>query len=85
VTLVLGAGLLLDGFSRALKLQGGGTSMRTLPLTRPRRAAGGILLLAFLAVYIPASGRIVAHWPLDFAITLLAGGMMLAYAIAGTE
>jgi hypothetical protein len=80
VTLILGFGLLYDGFGAALTL-GGGTPGRTLPARRLWRLTGGLFLLAYFSVYLPASGRIVAHWPLDLAITVLAGLVMVAYAI----
>jgi hypothetical protein len=80
VTLILGFGLLYDGFGAALTL-GGSTPGRPLPEKRLWRLAGGLLLLAYLSVYLPPTGRIVAHWPLDLAITVLAGLVMVAYAI----
>jgi len=80
LTLLLGMGLLYDGFSTALALQGGSPA-RTLPMMRLRRFAGGGLLLAYLLVYVPTQGRIVAHWPLDLAITLVSGAVMLVYGI----
>ena len=80
VTLILGFGLLYDGFGTALAL-GGGAHGRVLPVRRLWRLAGGILLLAYILVYLPPDGRIVAHWPLDLAITVLAGLVMVAYGI----
>ena len=59
-----------------------GPSQRALPDKRFWRVAGGLLLLAYVSVYLPASGRVVAHWPLDLAITVVAGMVMVAYAIA---
>jgi len=82
VTLALGASLLVDGFSKAMQLQTG-KAMKILPLARARLLLGGLALLAFLSVYVPPGGRIVAHWPLDLAITLAAGVVMLAYGITG--
>ena len=80
VTLVVGAGLLQDGFLRAVELQTG-TKIRALPLRRIRRFVGGALLLGYLQVYIPPQGRIVAHWPLDLAITAVSGVIMVVYGI----
>jgi hypothetical protein len=80
LTLVLGFGLLYDGFSAAVALQGG-RATKTLSLRRLRRLAGGGLLLAYLLVYVPPKGRIVAHWPLDLAITAVSGAIMVIYAI----
>jgi len=80
LTLVLGLGFLCDGFSTAMALQGG-SAAGVFPIRRLRRFAGGALLLAYLQVYIPPQGRIVAHWPLDLAITLLSGVIMLGYGI----
>lgn len=80
VTLVIGFGLLTDGFYRAYELDKGGT-MPDLPFRRLWRFAGAILLFSYLLVYIPPTGRIVAHWPLDLAITLVAGLVMLAYGV----
>ena len=80
MTLVLGLGFIYDGFSAAMALQGG-LSPGVLPLKRVWRFAGGTLLLAYLLVYVPAQGRIVAHWPLDLAITLVSGVVMLVYGI----
>ncbi len=80
ITLILGFGLLIDGFSRAYELDGGGV-MPSLPFRRLWRFAGAVLLFWYLLVYIPPTGRIVAHWPLDLAITLVAGSVMFAYGI----
>jgi hypothetical protein len=79
-TVVLGLVLLYDGFGAALSL-GGGSPQRVVPGRRLWRIVAGLVLLAYLSVYLPASGRIVAHWPLDLAITLLAGVVMVAYAV----
>jgi hypothetical protein len=81
VTLGLGGSILADGFSRALQLQTG-TSPKAVPFVRARQLLGGLVLLAYLSVYLPPGGRIVAHWPLDLAITVLSGVMMVAYAVA---
>jgi len=78
LTLVLGVGLLQDGFLRAVELQWG-TAYRSLPLRRPRRCVGGALLLGYLLVYLPPQGRVVAHWPLDLAITAVSGALMIVY------
>ena len=80
ITLIVGFGLLLDGFSRAYELDNGGV-LPDLPFKRLWWFAGAILLFCYLLVYIPPTGRIVAHWPLDLAITLLAGLVILAYGI----
>lgn len=79
LTLILGLGLLIDGFSRALELEYR-DRLPNLPFRRAREALGAVFLFGYLLVYIPPGGRIVAHWPLDMAITLLAGVVMLAYA-----
>ncbi|MDA4135835.1 MAG: hypothetical protein OK449_02390 [Thaumarchaeota archaeon] len=81
VTLLFGAGFLLDGFLRALQLQTS-SPMRTVPLIRVRRILGGALLLGYLLVYLPPQGRIVAHWPLDLAITAVSGVIMIVYGVA---
>ena len=80
LTLILGLGLLADGFSKAFELEYGSRAL-VLPFRRQREALGGLLLLGYLSVYAPPGGRIVAHWPLDMAITLLSGAVMLAYSI----
>ena len=80
LTLVFGVSFLYDGFSTAVALQGG-PAAKPLSRTRLRRLAGGGLLLAYLLVYIPPHGRIVAHWPLDLAITAISGAIMVVYAI----
>jgi len=80
VTLALGGSLLIDGFSRAMQLQNG-RALRRVPFIRPRQLLGGLVLLAYLSVYLPSGGRIVAHWPLDLAITAVSGAAMVAYAI----
>ncbi len=82
ITLMAGFGLLIDGFSKAYELDGGGVALN-LPFKRVWRFAGAILLFWYLLAYIPPTGRIVAHWPLDLAITLVAGLVMLAYGILG--
>ena len=80
LTLVLGFSFLYDGFSAAMALQGG-TATKTLSLRRVRRLTGGGLLIAYMPLYIPAHGRIVAHWPLDLAITAVSGAIMIVYGI----
>src|SRR5208282_3588155 len=80
VTLVVGAGLLEDGFLKAIELQTG-TELRPLPLRRFRRFVGGALLLGYLLVYVPTQGRIVAHWPLDLGITAVSGAIMIVYGV----
>jgi hypothetical protein len=80
VTLLLGAGFLLDGFLRALELQTA-APMRVIPLRRVRRILGGAVLLGYLLVYLSPQGRVVAHWPLDLAITLVSGVIMVVYGI----
>jgi len=80
LTLVLGLSFLYDGFSTAMALQGG-PATKPLALGRARRLAGGALLLSYLLVYVPPHGRIVAHWPLDLAITAVSGAIMLVYGI----
>jgi hypothetical protein len=82
LTLVLGLSLLYDGFSAAVTLQGG-PSVRALPLRRLRRLTGGELLIAYVPLYLPSQGRVVAHWPLDLAITVVSGAVMIAYALQG--
>jgi len=80
VTLALGGSLLVDGFSIAMNLQTG-TALRVVPLVRVRQLLGGLALLAYAPAYLPPGGRIVAHWPLDLAITVVSGAMMIAYGI----
>jgi hypothetical protein len=80
VTLLLGAGFLLDGFLKALELQTA-APMRVIPLRRVRRILGGAVLLGYLLVYLSPQGRVVAHWPLDLAITLVSGVIMVVYGI----
>jgi hypothetical protein len=80
LTLILGSSLLVDGFSRALELEYK-EGLPALPFKRAREALGALLLFGYLLVYLPPGGRIVAHWPLDMAITLLAGVIVLVYAI----
>jgi hypothetical protein len=80
VTLALGSGLLFDGFSRAMQLQTG-SSLRSLPMGRARRLLGGVVLLAYVSVYIPPGGWVVAHWPLDLGIAVVGGVIMIVYGI----
>jgi hypothetical protein len=80
VTLALGGSFLNDGFSGALQLQTG-TAVRAVPLVRARRLLGGLALLACAPLYLPPAGRIVAHWPLDLAITVVSGVILIAYGI----
>jgi hypothetical protein len=80
LTLVLGGGQLLDGFRRAMELQHSELS-RPLPHRRIWHFLSGAILLGFVLVYFPPSGRIVAHWPLDLAITVASGMLMIAYSI----
>jgi hypothetical protein len=80
LTLVLGLSFLYDGFSAAVALQGG-RAAKVLSWRRVRRLTGGGLLIAYMPLYIPAHGRIVAHWPLDLAITAVSGAIMIVYGI----
>ncbi|MFI5420020.1 MAG: hypothetical protein ACHQ1H_03545 [Nitrososphaerales archaeon] len=80
LTLVLGGGQLLDGFHRAMELQYGKQSPM-LPYRRVWHFVSGAILLGFVLVYFPPSGRIVAHWPLDLGITVVSGILMIAYSI----
>jgi hypothetical protein len=82
VTLALGGSILADGFSRAMQLQTGAVT-RVVPFVRARQLLGGLVLLAYVSVYLPPGGRIVAHWPLDLAITVLSGVILVAYGITG--
>ena len=81
VTLIIGGGLLAEGFLRAMELDSGSV-MPELPFKQIWMALGGILLLGYLSVYISPKGRIVAHWALDMVIRLVAGVVMLAYSAA---
>lgn len=80
LTLILGLSFLYEGFSVAVALQGG-PAAKPLSLRRLRRLTGGGLLIAYLPVYVPPQGRIVAHWPLDMAITVVSAAIMVVYGI----
>jgi hypothetical protein len=82
VSLALGGSLLADGFSTATRLQTGRSS-GAVPFVRARQLLGGIALLSFSTVYLPPGGRVVAHWPLDLAITLVSAVTMIAYGLTG--
>jgi hypothetical protein len=84
VTLALGFSLLFDGFAAARRLQTG-MPVGSLPFVRPRHLVGGVVLLVYIAVYLSPAGRIVAHWPLDLAITLLSGLTLVYYALVGVR
>ena len=79
ITLIIGGGLLAEGFFRAMELDRD-SIMPELPFKQLFMALGGLLLLGYLSVYISPKGRIVAHWALDMVITLVAGVVMLAYS-----
>lgn len=81
LTITVGGGLLLNGLWRALELERNQEKMPQLPRIRVWWLIGGILLLVYLLVYIPPEGRIVAHWPLDLAITLIAGIIAMSYSV----
>ena len=81
MTLIVGGGLLLEGLWRVLDLENNSKrNMPTLPRMRIWWLAGGILLIGYLLLYLPQEGRIVAHWPLDLAITTIAAIIMLMYS-----
>ena len=81
ITLIVGGGLLLGGLWRVLELEKNNSrSMPTLPRIRIWWMIGGILLIGYLLVYIPQEGRLVAHWPLDLAITVVAAIITLSYS-----
>ena len=81
ITLIVGGGLLLEGLWRVLELEKNNSrSMPTLPRIRIWWMIGGILLIGYLLVYIPQEGRLVAHWPLDLAITVVAAIITLIYS-----
>ena len=79
ITLIIGGGLLAEGFLRAMEPDSGSV-MPELPFKQIWMVLGGVLLLGYLSVYISPKGRIVAHWALDMVITLVAGVVMLAYS-----
>ena len=84
ITLIVGGGLLLEGLWRALDLEKSSKqNMPKLPRIRIWWLIGGILLIGYLLVYIPQEGRIVAHWPLDLVITIIAAIIMLIYSARG--
>lgn len=82
ITLIVGGGLLLEGLWRVLELEKNSRekNMPRLPRIRIWWLMGGILLIGYLLVYIPQEGRLVAHWPLDLAITVIAAIIMLIYS-----
>lgn len=80
ITMISGLGLVIDGLWRAKELDEG-IDMPSLPFRRLWRFIGALFLFGYLLVYIPPEGRIVAHWPLDLAITLVAGLVLLFYAV----
>jgi tellurite resistance protein TehA-like permease len=82
VALALGVSLLIDGFSAATQLQTGRPSI-AVPFARARQLAGGVALLSFSTVYLPRGGRVVAHWPLDLAITLVSAVILITYGLTG--
>ena len=55
--------------------------MPILPQLRIWQFVGGVFLIGFLTAYIPDEGRVVAHWPLDLAITAISGILILIYSI----
>ena len=82
ITLIIGGGLLVEGVWRVLELDRKVTTkMPRLPKLRIWQIGGGIFLIGYILVYIPEEGRIVAHWPLDLAITIITGAIMLVYSI----
>ncbi len=80
VTLISGFALLADGLLRAYELEKGSV-MPELPFKSIWRFAGAVCLLFYLLVYIPPEGRIVSHWPLDVATTVITGLVMLVHGI----
>jgi hypothetical protein len=84
LTLIVGGGLFLEGLWRVLDLEKNSKqNMPTLPRIRIWWLIGGILLIGYLLVYLPQEGRIVAHWPLDLVITIIAAIIMLIYSARG--
>ncbi len=82
VTLIVGGGLFLEGLWRVLELEKNSSkNMPVIPRIRVWWLIGGILLIGYLLVYIPQEGRLVAHWPLDLAITVIAAIIMLSYSV----
>ncbi len=80
ITLIVAGGLFLEGFWRAFEIERN-IKMPSLPLRRLWQLLGGIFLIGYLLVYIPPEGRVVAHWPLDLAITIVAGIMMFVFTV----
>ena len=82
ITLIVGLGLLADGFFRACEINKYPV-MPELPFRRLRRFAGATLLAGYLLIYLPPYGQImaVAHWPFDLAISVISGLAMLVYGI----
>ena len=84
-TLGIGGGLLVEGAWRILEFEKNITKMPTLPQLGIWQFVGGVFLSGFLTVYIPDEGRDVAHWPLDLAITAIAGILILIYPIKKSQ
>jgi hypothetical protein len=80
ITLLFGFALLLDGFSRAVELQSGKV-LQSIRFRREWHIVGGLALLGYVSVYVPPAGRVVAHWPLDLAITIVSGVIILFYGV----
>ncbi len=82
ITVIVGLGLLVDGFFRACELNKN-PAVPDLPFKRLWRFGGAALLLGYLLIYIPPYGQImaVAHWPLDLAVTVISILAMLIYGI----
>lgn len=86
ITLIIGGGLLLEGIRRALSLEKQNTdNISSLPRIRLWWLIGGFLLIGYTLVYIPQEGRVVAHWPLDLAITVESAIIILTYAAKGVK
>ena len=81
VTLFIGGGLFLEGLWRVLELEKTHNKRPKIPGIRIWWFAGGIMMIGYLLVYVPEEGRLVAHWPLDLAITIMAGIIALAYSV----
>ena len=79
-TVILGMGLMAEGNWRVYELAKK-TKQRKLPMRWLWQILGGTTLLIYVAVYIPEEGRVVAHWPLDLAITIIAGALIIVYGI----
>lgn len=88
-TLILGASQLYEGYDKLQYMivdpeteKPEREKKSTLPYEGSFRFFSGFMLLVWALAYVNPANRVAFHWPLDLAVTLIAGALMIYYVIS---